>query len=114
MTLAKLFELEPHGNDVLVGEGHPYPWGGLYGGHIVTQALNAAAHTVDPEYLPHSLRAYFIRRGDNAATVRYEVDRIRDGKSFVTRRVVARQSVGAILNLEASFKSLRFLRQSQR
>jgi acyl-CoA thioesterase-2 len=104
MTLAKLFELEPHGNDVLVGEGHPYPWGGLYGGHIVTQALIAAAHTVDSEYLPHSLRAYFIRRGDNAATVRYEVDRIRDGKSFVTRRVVARQSVGAILNLEASFQ----------
>jgi acyl-CoA thioesterase-2 len=104
VTLAKLFELEPHGNDVLVGEGHPYPWGGLYGGHIVTQALIAAAHTVDSEYLPHSLRAYFIRRGDNAATVRYEVDRIRDGKSFVTRRVVARQSVGAILNLEASFQ----------
>lgn len=104
MTLAKLFELEPHGNDVLVGEGHPYAWGGLYGGHIVTQALNAAAHTVDPEYLPHSLRAYFIRRGDNAATVRYEVDRIREGRSFITRRVVARQSVGAILNLEASFQ----------
>ena len=57
MTLAKLFELEPHGNDVLVGEGHPYPWGGLYGGHIVTQALIAAAHTVDSEDLPHSLRA---------------------------------------------------------
>jgi len=104
VTLAKLFELEPHGNDVLVGEGHPYPWGGLYGGHIVTQALIAAAHTVEPEYLPHSLRAYFIRRGDNAATVRYEVDRIRDGRSFVTRRIVARQSVGAILNLEASYQ----------
>ena len=104
MTLAKLFELAPHGGDVFVGEGHPYPWGGLYGGHIVTQALIAAASTVDDQYLPHSLRAYFIRRGDNAATVRYEVDRIRDGRSFVTRRVVARQSVGAILNLEASFQ----------
>ena len=51
----------------------------------------------------HSLRAYFIRRGDHAEPVRYEVDRIRNGRSFCTRRVVARQSVGAILNLEASY-----------
>ena len=104
MTLAKLFQLEPHGGDVFVGDGHPYPWGGLYGGHIVTQALYAAAETVDDGFLPHSLRAYFIRRGDNAETVRYEVDRIRNGRSFCTRRVVARQAVGAILNLEASFQ----------
>jgi acyl-CoA thioesterase-2 len=50
------------------------------------------------------LRAYFIRRGDHDEPVRYEVDRIRDGRSFVTRRVVARQAIGAILNLEASFQ----------
>jgi acyl-CoA thioesterase II len=50
------------------------------------------------------LRAYFIRRGDHAEPVRYEVDRIRNGRSFATRRVVARQSNGAILNLEASFQ----------
>lgn len=104
MTLEELFRLEPHGADVLVGEGHPYPWGGLYGGHIVAQALHAAHATVDPGFLPHSLRAYFIRRGENSETVRYEVDRIRNGRSFVTRRVVARQAVGAILNLEASFQ----------
>lgn len=53
---------------------------------------------------PHSLRAYFIRRGDQHEPVRYEVDRIRNGRSFATRRVVARQAVGAILNLEASFQ----------
>lgn len=104
MTLGRLFHLEPHGSDVLVGEGHPYPWGGLYGGHIVAQALRAAQSTVDEGFLPHSLRAYFIRRGDNSETVRYEVDRIRNGRSFATRRVVARQAVGAILNLEASFQ----------
>jgi acyl-CoA thioesterase-2 len=50
------------------------------------------------------LRAYFIRRGDHTEPVRYEVDRIRNGRSFSTRRVVARQAVGAILNLEASFQ----------
>lgn len=104
IDLRSLFDLAAHGPDVYVGEGLSYPWGGLYGGHIVAQALRAAANTVDAVLLPHSLRAYFIRRGDNQEPVRYEVDRIRNGRSFATRRVVARQSVGAILNLEASFQ----------
>lgn len=104
-TLRNLFSLSSHGTDVFVGEGLEYPWGGLYGGHIVAQALRAASNTVEGDLLPHSLRAYFIRRGDNREPVRYEVDRIRNGRSFATRRVVARQSVGAILNLEASFQS---------
>lgn len=95
--------LTPHGTDAYVGLGLEYPWGGLYGGHIVAQALRAAAHTVEPGLEVHSLRAYFIRRGDHTEPVRYVVDRIRNGRSFATRRVVARQSVGAILNLEASF-----------
>jgi acyl-CoA thioesterase-2 len=104
MSLEKLFELSLHGTDVMVGEGFPYPWGGLYGGHIVAQSLRAASTTVEEGFLPHSVRAYFIRRGDNSETVRYEVDRIRNGRSFCTRRVVARQSNGAILNLEASYQ----------
>ena len=97
-------DLQPHGPDTYVGIGPRYPWGGLYGGQIVAQALRAAAATVEAEFDVHSLRAYFIRRGDHAEPVRYEVDRIRNGRSFVTRRVVARQAVGAILNLEASFQ----------
>jgi len=104
MGIAQLFELTDHGTDVMVGEGFAYPWGGLYGGHIVAQSLRAASHTVEEGFLPHSVRAYFIRRGDNTETVRYEVDRIRNGRSFSTRRVVARQSNGAILNLEASYQ----------
>lgn len=104
MNLADLFALESHGPDTFVGVGFPYPWGGLYGGHIVAQALRAASSTVDDGLMPHSLRAYFIRRGDPAEPVRCEVDRIRNGRSFATRRVVARQAVGAILNLEASFQ----------
>jgi len=104
MSLADLFALTEHGADTYVGRGHPYPWGGLYGGHIVAQALVAATRTVEDGFVPHSVRAYFIRRGDNTETVRYEVDRIRNGRSFATRRVVARQSFGAILNLEASFQ----------
>ena len=102
--LRTVLTLEPHGPDTFVGHALHYPWGGLYGGHIVAQALRAAAMTVEAEMAPHSLRAYFIRRGDNTEPIRYEVDRIRNGRSFCTRRVVARQAVGAILNLEASFQ----------
>lgn len=99
-----MFELSAHGTDVHVGVGPQYPWGGLYGGQIVAQALRAAAISVEPELEPHSIRAYFIRRGDHTEPVRYEVDRIRNGRSFATRRVVARQAVGAILNAESSFQ----------
>jgi acyl-CoA thioesterase-2 len=104
MDLGALFDLEPHGADTFVGSGPQYPWGGLYGGQIVAQALRAASATVEPDLSVHSLRAYFIRRGDSSEPVRYEVDRIRNGTSFCTRRVVARQAIGAILNLEASFQ----------
>jgi acyl-CoA thioesterase-2 len=105
VDLRTILDLADHGPDVYVGIGPQYPWGGLYGGQIVAQALRAAARTVeDDELHVHSIRAYFIRRGDHNEPVRYEVDRIRNGRSFCTRRVVARQAIGAILNLEASFQ----------
>lgn len=105
MDLTTILELSAHGPDTFVGTGPTYPWGGLYGGQIVAQALRAAALTVDdPDLRVHSLRSYFIRRGEQTEPVRYEVDRLRNGRSFCTRRVVARQAVGAILNLEASFQ----------
>ncbi|MDD9938605.1 MAG: thioesterase family protein [Myxococcales bacterium] len=103
MQFSDLMTLEPHGPDTFVGVGPRYPWGGLYGGQIVAQSLRAAAHSVNPEHRVHSLHAYFIRRGQHDAPVRFEVDRIRDGRSFTTRRVVARQSAGAILNMSCSF-----------
>ena len=99
-----MFELSSHGPDVHVGIGPSYPWGGLYGGQIVAQALRAATMSVDDGLEPHSIRAYFIRKGDASEPVRYEVDRIRNGRTFATRRVVARQAVGAILNAESSFQ----------
>lgn len=104
MRLTDLLNLEPHGPDTWVGTGPTYPWGGLYGGQIVAQGLMAATHSVPAEFSIHSLHAYFIRRGDANAPIRYEVDRIRDGRSFYTRRVVARQSTGAILNMSASYQ----------
>ncbi len=104
MDFATLMALEPHGADTYVGRGAQYPWGGLYGGHIVAQALQAASLTVEPQYGVHSLHAYFIRRGDHAEPIRFEVDRVRNGRSFVTRNVIARQAVGAILSMSASFQ----------
>jgi acyl-CoA thioesterase-2 len=105
MDVREILELTPHGHDLFVGSGPQYPWGGLYGGQIVAQALRAASLTVEEGFAVHSLRAYFIRRGDHHETVRYEVERLRNGRSFSTRRVVARQATGAILNLEASFQA---------
>lgn len=99
-----MMALEPHGPDTFVASGPRYPWGGLYGGQIIAQALRAASLTVDPGFQLHSLHAYFIRLGDAAEPIRLEVDRIRNGRSFLTRRVVARQSGGAILNLSSSFQ----------
>src|SRR5215208_402054 len=99
MDLGGLFDLESHGPDTYVGVGPRYPWGGLYGGQIVAQGLRAAAETVEPGFRVHSLHAYFIRRGDHDEPIRFEVDRLRNGRSFVTRRVEARQSVGAILTM---------------
>ena len=104
MPASDILHLEPHGVDTYVGSGPQYPWGGLYGGQILAQALRAATLSLGADEMKaHSLRAYFIRPGDHTEPVRYEVDRLRNGRSFTTRRVVARQAIGAILNLEASF-----------
>ena len=89
--------------DAFLGSGPVLGWGRLYGGQVVAQALRAACMTVDPTQQPHSLHAYFVRAGDEHQSVLYEVDRIRDGRSFSTRQVVAYQAGGAILNLIASF-----------
>jgi len=105
LSFLELLHLEPHGPDTYVGVAAEYPWGArLFGGQVLAQGLRAAALTVDdPDRLPHSLHAYFIRPGTYAEPIRYEVERLRNGRSFSTRQVVARQSAGAILNLSVSF-----------
>ena len=99
-----MMELASHGPDTFVGSGPTYPWDGLYGGQIVAQSLRAAELTVKGSFAPHSLHAYFLRMGDPDEPVRYEVERLRDGRSFVARQIVARQSTGAILNMSVSFQ----------
>lgn len=108
-TLRDLLALEVDGDDAFLGHSPNYPWGRVYGGQAVAQALWAAGQTVDPRFRPHSLHAYFIRGGQIDRPIRYEVDRIRDGRSFVTRRVVGTQydpkrGRRAIMNLSASFQ----------
>jgi|1186.fasta_scaffold100316_2 acyl-CoA thioesterase-2 len=78
----------------------------LYGGEVLAQALMAAGRTVDADRRVHSMHAYFLKLGDPKIPVVYDVDRIRDGRSFVTRRVVAVQHGQAIFNLAASFHAV--------
>jgi acyl-CoA thioesterase-2 len=75
----------------------------IFGGLVIAQALQAAYRTVEARFC-HSLHCYFIRPGDPAVPILYEVDRARDGKSFTTRRVTAIQHGAQIFNLAASFQ----------
>lgn len=101
--LRTLLTLEAMSPDVFLAPSGFTGWGRIYGGQVIAQALMAAARTVDPAQQPHSLHAYYVRQGEEPAPVVYEVQRIRDGRSFSTRQVVASQANGAILNLIASF-----------
>ena len=76
----------------------------VFGGQVAAQALVAGARTVDPGREVHSLHSYFLRPGDTAVPIVYDVERIRDGGSFSTRRIVARQHGRGIYYMTASFQ----------
>ncbi len=76
----------------------------VFGGQVAAQALVAGARTVDPERVVHSLHSYFLRPGDTAVPIVYDVERIRDGRSFSTRRVMARQHGKPIYYMTLSFQ----------
>jgi len=78
----------------------------VFGGQVLGQALNAAVRTVEHSRKPHSLHSYFLRPGDLTRPIIYEVDPIRDGRSFTTRRVVAKQNGEAIFNASISFQMI--------
>lgn len=78
-------------------------WARVYGGQTVSQALVAACCTVGPAYTVHSLHSYFLRPGSNDIPILYAVDRLRDGRSFCTRRVIALQHGRAIFVMSVSF-----------
>ena len=99
-----LMALEAKGGDAFIGRSTSYPWGRVYGGQVVAQALRAASATVAPDRFVHSLHAYFIRGGDSKLPIYFEVTRVRDGGSFATREVIASQSSLPIMQLSASFQ----------
>jgi acyl-CoA thioesterase-2 len=101
LTLLRLERIESH---IFRGQSQDLGWGRVFGGQVIGQALSAAAQTVPVDRPVHSLHGYFLRPGDASKPIVYEVDPIRDGGSFTTRRVVAIQGGQAIFTLEASFQ----------
>ena len=100
--LVALFDLAPAGEDRFVGYSALNGWRRVYGGQVLAQALVAAERAVAGRD-PHSLHAYFLLGGDPHEPILFEVERLRDGRSFTTRRVVARQKGEAIFVMVASF-----------
>jgi acyl-CoA thioesterase-2 len=101
--LVALLDLDPIEVNIFRGHSTDEKRQRVFGGQVAGQALVAAARTVDESRPVHSLHAYFLRPGDPTRPILYEVDRLRDGRSFTTRRVVAIQHGEAIFNLQASF-----------
>ena len=102
--LLDLLDLTPDGEDRFTGHSHPTPWGRVFGGQVLAQALTAATRTVGPARPVHSLHAYFLRPGDPAVPIRFSVDRLRDGRSFSARRTEAAQNGSPILYMISSFQ----------
>jgi len=103
-----ILDLEPLEVNLFRGRSPQSRWQRVFGGQVIGQALVAACRTVDDVTArpPHSLHAYFLLGGDPKVPIIYEVDRIRDGKSFTTRRVIAIQHGHAIFSMEVSFHAV--------
>jgi len=102
--LIRLLDLEEIEQNHYRGLSPKEGWQRVYGGQVIGQALVAASRTVEQDRHAHSLHGYFLRPGDTTIPILYVVDRIRDGKSFTTRRVVAVQHGKAIFNMSISFQ----------
>ncbi|HML08259.1 MAG TPA: acyl-CoA thioesterase II [Xanthobacteraceae bacterium] len=103
--LLSILDLEPLEVNLFRGLSPQSRWQRVFGGQVIGQALMAACRTVEEvaQRPPHSLHAYFLLGGDPKVPIIYEVDRIRDGRSFTTRRVVAIQHGHAIFSMSVSF-----------
>lgn len=97
-------KLEPIEDNIFRGESHNVGSPHIFGGQILCQALDAAMQTVPEDRVAHSFHGYFILPGDWSKPVVFEVERIRNGGSFSTRRIVAIQNGRAIFNSSASFQ----------
>ncbi|MFJ1974784.1 acyl-CoA thioesterase [Streptomyces sp. NPDC087903] len=105
LDLLDLLDLEPIEENIFRGQSRSAVVPRVFGGQVAAQALVAAGRTVPADRHAHSLHAYFLRPGDPGAPIVYNVDRLRDGRSFTTRRVVAVQHGKPIFGLSASFQT---------
>ncbi|GEP37307.1 acyl-CoA thioesterase II [Nocardioides psychrotolerans] len=102
--LVELLDLERLDDNLFRGHQMPSVLPRVFGGQAAAQALVAANRTVDPSYAVHSLHSYFLQPGDTGAPTIFDVDNLRDGRSFATRRVVARQHGRPIYAMTANFQ----------
>lgn len=102
-TLLNLLDLEPLEHNLFRGTSPGYGWQRVYGGQVLGQALVAAVRTVEEDRIAHSMHAYFLIGGDPDHPILYDVERIRDGGSFTTRRVRAIQHGRPIFAMSVSF-----------
>ena len=102
--LADLLELEQLEVDLYRGSQARTERQRVFGGQVAGQSVVAATRTVEPDLVLHSMHSYFLRPGDTAVPIVYDVERIRDGRSFATRRVAARQHGRPIFYMTASFQ----------
>jgi acyl-CoA thioesterase-2 len=103
--LVHLLALEQIEENLFRGQSQDLGWGQVFGGQVLGQALSSAVQTVPEERGVHSLHGYFLLPGDVSRPIVYDVDRIRDGGSFTTRRVTAIQKGEAIFTMAASFQA---------
>jgi len=103
--LVDLMHLEPLGDDRFLAQSEDIGTPAVFGGQVLGQALMAASRTVEADRPAHSMHAYFLLPGEHAP-IEYAVDRVRDGRSFTTRHVVARQGPRIIFEMSASFQTV--------
>lgn len=104
--LLELLQLEKIEENLYRGQSQDLGFGAVFGGQVLGQALSAAFRTVPDDRVAHSLHAYFLRPGDARRPIVYQVERIRDGTSFTTRRIMAIQKGREICSVAASFQGI--------
>lgn len=108
-SLLDILRLQPTpesqiGSESFLAVNQWMPHGRIFGGQVLAQGLMSAMQTVAPDRLPHSLHGYFLKAGDINKPLRFEVDRLRDGNSFSSRRVLALQDDSPIFSMISSFQ----------
>lgn len=104
--LINILDLQQTGPQEFVGQNLFIGSPNVYGGQVLAQAISAAHNTTDPNKILHSIHSYFISPGDNDVPIHYAVEKVKDGKVFQTRRVVAKQNNREIFILSASFQNM--------